>query len=190
MDDKPIEQVKDQGFWERHKILKGVVFFVFLVLLIDLPIQISKIIKGQRQVSMRDAFESMIPTDSDVIDGETMSETDWRTMRTLDSGNAQMRAQFHQKLIKIPGYMVPLEDSVGETAEFLLVPSQQACIHVPPPPMNQTIYVKMHKNQPTPTIYGPIWVEGRFFFFDQSSAESLASFAMAGLKVYPYKDQE
>jgi hypothetical protein len=37
-----------------------------------------------------------------------------------------------------PGYMVPLEDNLREVTEFLLVPCPGACIHVPPPPPNQS----------------------------------------------------
>ena len=44
--------------------------------------------------------------------------------------------------IKLPGYIVPLEsDEGGLLDEFLLVPYFGACIHVPPPPPNQIVYV-------------------------------------------------
>ena len=42
--------------------------------------------------------------------------------------------------------MVPLEDDLDVVTEFLLVPYAGACIHVPPPPPNQIVYVKMDKN--------------------------------------------
>ncbi|MDE0488169.1 MAG: DUF3299 domain-containing protein, partial [Gammaproteobacteria bacterium] len=38
-------------------------------------------------------------------------------------------------LVKIPGFVVPLEVSAeGKVSEFLLVPYFGACIHYPPPP--------------------------------------------------------
>jgi len=47
------------------------------------------------------------------------------------------------KLIRVPGYVVPLLGDFGgdfETLEeFLLVPVYGMCIHVPPPPPNQVI---------------------------------------------------
>ena len=53
------------------------------------------------------------------------------------------------KLIRVPGYVVPLLGDFGgdfETLEeFLLVPVYGMCIHVPTPPPNQVIYVKMHE---------------------------------------------
>ena len=45
--------------------------------------------------------------------------------------------------------MVPLEFDYGEgltVEEFVLVPDAGMCIHVPPPPPNQMIFVKL-KNQ-------------------------------------------
>ncbi len=43
--------------------------------------------------------------------------------------------------VKIPGYIVPLEENHGTLKEFLLVPYFGACIHTPPPPANQIIHV-------------------------------------------------
>ena len=41
------------------------------------------------------------------------------------------------KLVKVPGFAVPLEDWASSVTEFLLVPYVGACIHTPPPPPNQ-----------------------------------------------------
>ena len=44
-------------------------------------------------------------------------------------------------LVKIPGYVVPLEALPDSLREFLLVPYFGACIHSPPPPANQIVHV-------------------------------------------------
>ncbi|MDH5179702.1 MAG: DUF3299 domain-containing protein [Gammaproteobacteria bacterium] len=46
------------------------------------------------------------------------------------------------KRIKLPGFVVPLESDGKAISEFLLVPYHGACIHVPPPPANQIVFVK------------------------------------------------
>ncbi len=38
--------------------------------------------------------------------------------------------------VRISGYIVPLEDGMDQATEFLLVPTNGACIHMPPPPPN------------------------------------------------------
>ena len=64
---------------------------------------------------------------------------------------------------KLPGYIVPLEISeAGLVTEFLLVPYYGACIHAPPPPSNQIVYVKTAKGVQMDELYQPFWVEGTF----------------------------
>lgn len=45
------------------------------------------------------------------------------------------------KWVKLPGYIAPLKVQNAAIQRFLLVPYFGACIHVPPPPVNQTVLV-------------------------------------------------
>ncbi len=64
--------------------------------------------------------------------------------------------------VKLPGYVVPLEsDEGGLLDEFLLVPYFGACIHVPPPPPNQIVYVKLKKPFNLRSMADPYWITGR-----------------------------
>ena len=67
---------------------------------------------------------------------------------------------FDGKRVKIPGFVVPLEGTAELTTEFLLVPYFGACIHVPPPPSNQIVYVKFDEGVRIDNIYDAIWVTG------------------------------
>jgi uncharacterized protein len=51
-------------------------------------------------------------------------------------------AELDGQRVSIGGYVVPLDFDSTTVKEFLLVPFVGACIHVPPPPANQIIYVK------------------------------------------------
>jgi len=63
--------------------------------------------------------------------------------------------------VRIPGYIVPLEaDDQGRLTEFFLVPYFGACIHVPPPPPNQIVYVKLPHGVEAPEITDPYGVKG------------------------------
>lgn len=65
------------------------------------------------------------------------------------------------KFVKLPGFVVPLEsDEGGLLDEFLLVPYYGACIHVPPPPPNQIVYVKLEKPYELTNIWEPYWIIG------------------------------
>jgi uncharacterized protein len=65
------------------------------------------------------------------------------------------------KLIRIPGYVLPLEFSGTKVTEFLLVPWVGACIHTPPPEPNQIVYVKPDKAFDIRRMFDAVWVTGR-----------------------------
>lgn len=62
--------------------------------------------------------------------------------------------------VKIPGYVVPLEYSGTALSEFLLVPYFGACIHVPPPPANQIVFVKTEEPFKAKGLFTAVWVTG------------------------------
>lgn len=66
------------------------------------------------------------------------------------------------KKVKVPGFLVPLNlDKNSMATELLLVPTAGSCIHVPPPPPNQTIYLKVPKGiHTTDAGYVPFYIEG------------------------------
>jgi uncharacterized protein len=69
-------------------------------------------------------------------------------------------ADLNGKLVSIGGYIVPLDFESTTIKEFLLVPFVGACIHVPPPPANQIIYVKSEKGIEITGQFDPVTVKG------------------------------
>ena len=65
--------------------------------------------------------------------------------------------------------MVPIEYQGSDVSKFLLVPESGQCIHVPPPPLNQTLLVDA-SSDPTEfrDLYVPIIVYGRISVGSQS----------------------
>ncbi|MGY4531605.1 hypothetical protein ACVW0Y_000715 [Pseudomonas sp. TE3786] len=95
------------------------------------------------------------------------------------------------QVVKLPGYIVPLE--VGEDSrvtEFLLVPYFGACIHVPPPPSNQIVHVTSELGVLMDALYQPFWVEGPLLVKNSSSDLADAGYAMDASKIYPYETPE
>lgn len=63
--------------------------------------------------------------------------------------------------IRLPGYSVPFDYGTDiEITEFLLVPYFGACLHAPPPPPNQTVYVTTAKPIKLVDLAQAVWVEG------------------------------
>jgi len=75
------------------------------------------------------------------------------TFNTVDELDGEM--------IRLPGFVVPFDFSAeGEYSDFLLVPYFGACIHSPPPPPNQIVYVHTDEPVTIESTFNPVWVEG------------------------------
>jgi hypothetical protein len=69
-------------------------------------------------------------------------------------------AELDGKVVRIPGYLLPLEFEGKNVTEFLLVPWVGACIHTPPPPPNQIVHVKPDQPVEMTGMFVPVWVTG------------------------------
>jgi len=105
--------------------------------------------------------------------------------------NAPVVQSLNGKLIKLPGYIVPLDvTEAGRVPEFLLVPYFGACIHVPPPPSNQIVHVTTELGVPLDMLYQPFWVEGKLKVEKSTSDLAEVGYQMAADKVYIYEFPE
>jgi len=83
------------------------------------------------------------------------------SMKAQQVGTFNTVAALDGAKVRIPGFIVPLEaDDQGRLTEFFLVPILGACIHVPPPPPNQIVYVKLPHGVEAPEITDPYGVKG------------------------------
>ena len=74
----------------------------------------------------------------------------WYDLIEYDIDTYSISTELKKKItkeVKVVGFIVPLtdENSFDTVQEFYLVPDPMMCIHVPAPPPNQMIYVKMNK---------------------------------------------
>lgn len=117
----------------------------------------------------------------DDVDQETMSNHETRIENLKDSGVdvegligmreevikdreaklALTNKELDGKVVRIPGYLLPLEFDENKVTEFFLVPYVGACIHTPPPPPNQIVHVSVEGGYTSfGDLYTPIWVDG------------------------------
>ena len=91
--------------------------------------------------------------------------------------------------IRLPGYTVPFEyGSDAQISEFLLVPYYGACLHAPPPPPNQTVFVKTEDKIQLKDLSQAVWIEGVLRIETQTSdlADAAYTIEMTGWDVYEY----
>lgn len=116
---------------------------------------------------------------------------DWRILASLDLETGEAPAALRAldgKQVVIAAFIVPLEDDMQQADEFLLVPYFGACVHTPPPPPNQMVYVKM-RGRKTVKIgwWDPVHFVGVLHLKQVESPYGASYFEMEGLESKPYK---
>jgi hypothetical protein len=119
-------------------------------------------------------------------------EVDWRLLAGLDYESGEMSDDLKAVVgneAKVPGFMVPLEDYLERVTEFLLVPYVGACVHTPPPPPNQLVYVKLPKGERAKVEWwDPIWVEGVLTIDQTENIYGSVSYTIDGARVTSYSN--
>jgi hypothetical protein len=145
-------------------------------------------------------WDDMIPEDyrPDKImnqfgDIDQLDDDDPRAQQVLEALEAAWSAApvveaLDGKRVKLPGFVVPLEGDGVKLSEFLLVPYYGACIHVPPPPANQTVYVKVPKGDAEiRNAFDTVWVTGRLSARPFNSDLATAGYQLQAEAVIPYE---
>jgi len=109
---------------------------------------------------------------------------------TMDQiGTFNVVSKLDGALVRLPGYVVPFDFSADATyEEFLLVPYFGACLHTPPPPPNQIVYVKAESGANIANIYDPVWVEGvmKTGEYNSELADSAYELTLSKVEAYEY----
>ena len=103
--------------------------------------------------------------------------------------------ELNGRQVSIPGYALPLEFSGTKITEFLLVPWVGACIHTPPPPSNQIVYVKSENGIENKGLFTPVVVKGEMsvknakkdLYLVDGTASIEAGYILQASAVEPYE---
>jgi len=100
--------------------------------------------------------------------------------------NAPVVEQLSGARIKLAGFVVPLEVAGDIVHSFLLVPYYGACIHTPPPPSNQIVFVQMQGGYEMGPIDDPVYVSGTLMVERQTSELGSSGYTLYAGKIEPY----
>lgn len=102
--------------------------------------------------------------------------------------NAPVVEALDGKIVKLGGFVVPLEGDGKAISEFLLVPYFGACIHVPPPPPNQIVHVITEQDDAIAYYqFAAVWVTGKLSAQRYNSEFGDVGYTLQAVKVEPYK---
>ena len=111
-----------------------------------------------------------------------------------DLNAAPVNPAMNGKKIKLPGFVAPLEidESNGMVGDFLLVPYFGACIHLPPPPLSQTLLVKPKtgKSLGMERVYEPVWVSGTILTESTKTDLADAGYKIVDASIEMYQETE
>jgi uncharacterized protein len=92
--------------------------------------------------------------------------------------------------VRLPGFIVPLEPVKNDAASlsaFLLVPYFGSCIHVPPPPPNQIVYVHTTRHTGIESIYDAYWITGKLHLQTKTTRLGSTAYELSADKIEVYK---
>lgn len=98
-----------------------------------------------------------------------------------------MRTDWNGQIVRIPGFVIPMEFGPDGVTAFILVPFVGACIHVPPPPPNQLIYVTTYKPYKSNGLYEAVEVTGMFGTAAMSTQIAEIGYALSADDIRPYR---
>jgi hypothetical protein len=148
---------------------------------------------GKRNAEEQKAYDDLAASGVDPValfaEIKKLSEEADRRDKTLVS-------KLDGQVVKLPGYILPLDLEGTMVRSFLLVPYVGACIHVPPPPPNQIVHVQLKQGFENKELFAPVWVTGRISTGMDKTSLSLVDgstdvnfgYALQATKIEPYEE--
>lgn len=165
----------------------------------QVPETVTSPVDGGDLVAKEMDWDELIPEDwrpellMEEFNADDISDEDPRAQELLDKlmelwSKAPVVQALEGQRVKLPGFVVPLEMDAERIDQFLLVPYYGACIHVPPPPANQTVHVVMREGTAFPGhLFDTVWVTGTIRVERLSSQLGEAGYRMENASVVPYQ---
>ncbi len=146
-------------------------------------------------------WEQLIPAgwdpykDLKALNLDTLKDNDPKAEEALQKmrkmwDNAPINPLILGQNVRLPGYLVPLEDLPGGVKEFLLVPYFGACVHSPPPPANQIVHVLLDKPNKRFRLMDVVWVSGPLSATKTDSHMGVAGYRIDAKNLMPYTDKK
>ena len=139
-----------------------------------------------RNVTWEDLIPAGVPYGEIIGQGEIDAIND-RWLPEFDENATKLNKELDGAYIRMPGYVLPIDLSTDGVTSFIMVPYVGACIHTPPPPANQLVFVDSEKPWPSDQLWDPVWVTGRIRHELQSTTIADIGYAMQAELIEVYE---
>ncbi len=164
-------------------MMKKLLLLVVVMLSVSIPSYASS-----EDVLQLDWIDLIPESERNMFDKQGMPAIDHSGDMMQQSKLGSVRQELNGSTVKVPGFVIPLEGDENMVTEFLLVPYFGACIHVPPPPPNQIIYVKFPKGAPVQELWDVIYVIGTLKTETISHELAETGYVIEGTAITEYDD--
>ena len=98
-----------------------------------------------------------------------------------------VRTDWNGQVVRLPGFILPINYLGKGVTAFILAPFVGACVHVPPPPANQLVFVTTNDPYESTGLYEPVNVVGMFRTASMSTQLADIAYALSADKIVPYR---
>lgn len=139
-----------------------------------------------REITWDDLIPPGVPYAEIVGEGDYDEQNDtWNPI--FDENATKLNTALDGSSVKLPGYIIPLDMGAEGVTSFVLVPYVGACIHVPPPPANQLVFVTTQTPWPSEQLWDAVWVYGRLSARLQSTEIAEIGYQIAADRIEIYE---
>jgi hypothetical protein len=129
---------------------------------------------------------------SQKIDYEYLFSVYPKVMEMRKRKNEDLNTTLDNTPIELSGYLLPLNFYKEKANEFLLVPWVGACIHTPPPPKNQIVYLKTKDWVKATELFEPVHITGILqinentseLFLTDGTSEIITGYRMTDVNIF------
>ena len=134
-------------------------------------------------------WQDLLPEGSDALPSALralLPHDETATPLASQPTSSEVRTDWNGMIVRLPGYVLPTEyDGTGVTA-FILVPFVGACVHVPPPPPNQLVFVTTQTPYEMKGIFEAVNVIGMFGTAATSTQQINIGYALSADEIVPF----
>ncbi|MDA8747757.1 DUF3299 domain-containing protein [Litoreibacter sp.] len=129
----------------------------------------------ENQSSIPYALRSLLPHDESA------------PLSSQQPASSGVRGDWNGKTVRLPGFIVPIDYSGSGVTAFILVPYVGACVHVPPPPANQLVFVTTPTPYESDGMFEAVNVTGTFGVSSLRTHLADTGYALSADKIEPYR---
>ncbi|WP_227268415.1 DUF3299 domain-containing protein [Roseobacter weihaiensis] len=119
-------------------------------------------------------------------DLQSLIQHDGPSLSSQQPPSQGVRTDWNGEIVRLPGFIVPIDYSGTGVTAFILVPFVGACIHVPPPPANQLVFVTTEKPYESTGLFEPVNVIGMFGTASTSTQLADIAYALSADHIEPF----